>query len=162
MSGDRKILEKTVGNALSGKGAHAETKNLFAGLNWKAAGRRPEGAPHSIFQLLNHMAYWQEWVVKWLDGGDPPIPKHASGSWPGTSAPASAKEWQQAVRDFRSGLGKLGLQSRGADLLTKRGKHTRLGMLHAIASHNSYHLGQVVLLRQMLGAWPPPAGGLTW
>ena len=35
-------------------------------------------------------------------------------------------------------------------------------MLHTIASHNSYHLGQIVLVRQLLGAWPPPGGGLTW
>jgi hypothetical protein len=35
-------------------------------------------------------------------------------------------------------------------------------MLQAIASHNSYHAGQVVALRQILAAWPPPSGGLTW
>jgi hypothetical protein len=39
-----------------------------------------------------------------------------------------------------------------ADLMAKREEHTRLGMLHAIASHNSYHLGQVGILWQMLGA----------
>jgi len=162
MSSDLKILEKTVGNALSGKGAHVETKNLFAGLDWKAAGTRPEGVPHSTFQLLNHMVYWQDWVVKWLDGENPPIPKHAAGGWPGSQGPASAKEWQRAVRGFRSGLQKLSRQSRQADLLTTRGKSSRLGMLQAIASHNSYHAGQVVVLRQVLGSWPPPSGGVTW
>jgi hypothetical protein len=35
-------------------------------------------------------------------------------------------------------------------------------MLQTIGAHNSYHLGQVVQLRQMLGAWPPASGGLTW
>jgi uncharacterized damage-inducible protein DinB len=162
MSNARKILEKTVGNALSGKGAHVGTKNLFAGLGWKVAGVRPEGAPHSIFQLLNHMSYWQDWVVKWLDGGNPKVPTHASGGWPGSPAPGNAKEWQQAVRGFRSGLQKLDRQSRQADLLATRGEHSRLGMLQALAGHNSYHAGQVVLLRQMLGAWPPPSGGVTW
>jgi hypothetical protein len=39
---------------------------------------------------------------------------------------------------------------------------SRLEMLHTIAGHNSYHVGQVVLLRQLLAAWPPPSGGLTW
>ena len=162
MSNARKILEKTVGNALSGKGAHVGTKNLFAGLGWKVAGVRPEGAPHSIFQLLNHMSYWQDWVVKWLDGGNPGVPKHASGGWPGSPAPGNAREWQQAVRGFRSGLQKLDRQSRQAELLATRGEHSRLGMLQALAGHNSYHAGQVVLLRQMLGAWPPPSGGVTW
>ena len=162
MTSDHKIIEQAIAHALSGTGAHVATQNVFAGLDWKLAGTRPEGAPHTVFQLLGHITYWQDWVVKWLEGGDPPIPNHASGGWPGSPAPASAKEWQRAVRDFRSGLGKLEHQSRGPDLLAKRGKHTRLGMLHAIASHNSYHLGQVVVLRQILGAWPPPSGGVTW
>ena len=162
MKSNRRILEKAAGNALSGTGSHVATKNLFEGLGWKAAGTRPETVPHSIFQLLNHMSYWQDWVVKWLDGETPPIPKHAAGGWPGASAPESAKEWQRAVRGFRSGLVNLDRQSREADLTTVRGKHSRLGMLQAIASHTSYHAGQVVLLRRMLSAWPPPSGGLTY
>jgi uncharacterized damage-inducible protein DinB len=162
MSSSRKILEKTISNALSGKGAHVGTKNLFAGLDWKVAGARPEGAPHSLFQLLNHMSYWQDWVVKWLAGENPAIPRHAAGSWLGSPGPASAKEWQRAVRSFQNGLKELDRRSRDADLLGMRGKHSRLGMLQAIASHNSYHVGQAVLLRQMLGTWPPPSGGLTW
>jgi len=162
MSDDRRLLEKMIDNALSGKGAHVATKNLFERLDWKGAGTRPEGASHSIFQLLNHLSYWQDWAVKWLDGGSPTVPKHAAGGWPGSLSPTSAKQWQRAVRGFRSGLARLARQSRAADLLTTRGEHSRLGMLQAIASHNSYHAGQVVVLRQMLGKWPPPSGGVTW
>ncbi|MGD0694374.1 MAG: DinB family protein [Terriglobia bacterium] len=162
MSDDRKLLEKMIDNALSGKGAHVATKDLFEGLDWKVAGTRSEGAPHSLFQLLNHLSYWQDWAVKWLDGGSPTVPKHAAGGWPGSPSPTSAKEWQRAVRGFRGGLARLARQSRAADLLTTRGEHSRLGMLQAIASHNSYHAGQVVVLRQMLGKWPPPSGGVTW
>lgn len=162
MSSDRKILEKTIGRALSGKGAHVEAKKAFEGLPWKIAGGRPRGVPHSLFQLLNHMIYWQDWVLKWLGGEKPPIPKHAGGSWPGAAGPAASKEWEQAVRRFRKGLDEMTRRSREADLLSKRGGKSRLEMLRTIASHNSYHLGQVVQLRQILGAWPPPSGGLTW
>jgi uncharacterized damage-inducible protein DinB len=66
------------------------------------------------------------------------------------------------VKDFRSGLDSLEQRARKEDLVARRGKETRLGMLHTMASHNSYHGGQVVFLRQMLGAWPPPSGGVTW
>jgi len=48
MSNDRKLLEKMIDNALTGKGAHAATKNLFEGLDWKAAGMRPR-ARHTRF-----------------------------------------------------------------------------------------------------------------
>jgi len=162
MSTDRKTLEKIIGNALSGKGSHVEAKNLLAGLTWRAAGTRGKGAPHTIFQVVNHMIYWQDWVVKWLEGEDPQVPKHASGGWPGAPAPASAKEWRQVARRFRSGVAGLARRSRKTDPLAKRGKSSPLEMLQAIASHNSYHAGQIVVLRQMLGTWPPPSGGVTW
>ncbi len=156
------ILTKIVGRALSGEGAHADSLRIFEALDWKLAGTRPVGAPHSLFQLLNHIVYWQDWVVKWLDGEKLPVPKHASASWPGKEMPGSRKEWDTAVRAFRNGLGRLERGTRAADLMARRGKKCPLEMLLAIASHNSYHLGQAVLLRQMLGAWPPPSGGLTW
>lgn len=162
MDGDHKAIQKVVGNALSGDGAHAATRNLFEGLDWKLAGVRPEGVPHTIFELIAHMIFWQEWAVKWLDGGKPPIPRHATGSWPKSPAPASREDWLKAAKAFRNSLGGLEQRARKTDLLAKRGKDTGLRMLHAIASHNSYHGGQVALVRQMLGAWPPPSGGLTW
>jgi len=77
-------------------------------------------------------------------------------------APASPQEWERTVRRFGDALEGLEKRSREADLLSKRGKTTRLEMLHVIGSHTSYHVGQVALLRQLLGAWPPPSGGVTW
>lgn len=162
MAKNDEILEKTVLRALSGKGAHVDSRTVFEALDWKLAGIRPSGSPHSLFKLLNHLVYWQNWVIKWLDGKTPPVPKHAAGGWPGKAVPTSRSEWNSAVRDFRKGLDALERGSQAADLLAKRGKKCRLEMLQAIASHNSYHLGQAALLRQVLGAWPPPSGGLTW
>ncbi len=162
MKNSSKILEQTIDHAFSGKGAHVASKTIFDGLDWKVAGARPSGSAHSLFQILGHLAFWQDWVIKWLDGGKPTVPKHASGSWPANPEPASAKEWDDAVRGFQKGLSELTRRTHTADLLAKRGKNTRLGMLQALASHNSYHLGEAVVLRQILGAWPPPSGGLTW
>jgi uncharacterized damage-inducible protein DinB len=163
---EREILESALDHSLSGKGAHVEIARAFDGLDWKLAGARPPGVEHSIFQLLNHIIYWQEWVVKWLDGADPPIPEHASESWPGDAAPESGSDWEETVRRFQQGLEDLGKRSRESDLFRKRisagAEKSRLEMFHTIASHGSYHVGQIVLLRQMLGAWPPPSGGLTW
>lgn len=162
MSGDRYVLEKMIGRALVGKGAHVEAKTTFEGLDWKIAGTCPEGSSHSIYQLLNHLIYWQECAVRWLDEERPPVPKQAAASWPGSAGPEGSEDWQQIVRRFGKGLDEMNRRSREVDLLAKQGSKTRLEMLQAIASHNSYHLGQVALLRQMLGSWPPPSGGLTW
>ena len=156
------VLTKTLARALTGKGAHVDSREIFEALDWKVAGTRPTGAPHSIFQLLNHVAFWQNWAVKWLEGKPAPLPADAAGSWPGEVMPAGKEEWDGAVKAFHEGLHELARLSRAADLKTMRGRKSRLEMLHTIAAHNSYHLGQAVLLRQMLGAWPPPSGGMTW
>ncbi len=156
------VIEKALEQALSGRGAHVEVRHVFEGIDWKTAGALPGGAGHSLFQLLNHMVFWQDWAVKRLDGEKAPIPRHAAGSWPGGAAPGSREEWERAVRQFQSGLKGLERRVREGELTGARGGKTRLGMLRTMASHNSYHAGQVVMLRQMLGTWPPPSGGLTW
>ncbi len=156
------VLKRVIAGALSGKGAHVEVMKAVEGLDWKIAGERPEGAPHSIFQLLNHIVFWHEWAVKWLDGEKPAIPKHASGSWPGGERPANAGEWEQAVQRLNTALDALSDRGMKADLLEKRGGKSRMEMLQTISSHGSYHIGQLVAVRQMLGAWPPSSGGVTW
>lgn len=152
MTGESKALTKAIARALSGKSAHVEPSSVFVGLDWKVVGTRPEGVAHSVFQLLNHMVFWQDWVVSWLDGKKPPS---TSGSWRGSDRPASREEWERTVGRFRSGLEELARCSREADLFSKRGKTSPLEMLQTAISHNSYHAGQVVILRQMLGTWPP-------
>jgi len=156
------VLKKVIGGALSGKGAHVEVRKAVEGLDWRITGERPGGAPHSIFQLLNHIVFWHEWAVKWLDGEKPAIPKHASGSWPGGERPAGSEEWEQAVHRLDMALDSLIDRGGKVDLLEKRGGKSRMEMLQTIASHSSYHIGQLVSVRQMLGAWPPPSGGVTW
>jgi uncharacterized damage-inducible protein DinB len=162
MSADGRVLEKLARRALSGKGSHVETKDVFSGLGWRAAGSKPHGVPHSVYQLLKHMSYWQDWVVAWMGGDDPAVPRHAGGSWRAEASPSSRRDWDEAVQQFRRGLGELERGCRGADLSSGRGKKSRLEMLHTIAAHNSYHAGQVAFLRQLLGKWPPASGGLTW
>ncbi|MCK7505428.1 MAG: hypothetical protein MZV70_15995, partial [Desulfobacterales bacterium] len=60
--------------------------------------------PHSVYQLLTHMTYWQDWVAAWLDGERTAVPRHAS-SWPAESGPTSRREWDDAVARFVEGFG---------------------------------------------------------
>jgi len=147
--------------ALTGEDAHVETSTVFDGLDWTAGGVLAPGAPHTLFQLLNHMIYWQDWVLAWLDGESPATPDHASDGWPGSHAPSTPADWTHAVQHFRDGLRRLEAHTR-ARSTKRRGRKTPLEMLATIAAHNSYHAGQVAFLRQMEGHWPPPSGGLTW
>ncbi len=155
-------FRKSLNQALTGRGAHASTEEVFDGLDRKAAGERPDGAPHSVFQLLNHLVYWQDFALRWLDGEKPATPEHDLDSWPGEARPADAAAWEGAVERFKAGLAELERYAAEADLQTSLGPKTTLEILQIVASHNSYHAGQVAALRRALGAWPPPGGGFSW
>ncbi len=162
MSAGGDVVRKICGQALSGRGAHAETRGALGGLDWKLAGLRPEAVPHSIFQVVNHMIYWQEFALRWLDGQKQPTPEHASESWPGRESPVSVEEWDEAVEGFGRGLEGLECRAQQQDLLADVGGKTAMEIVQLVASHNSYHLGQVAFARRMMKAWPPPGGGATW
>ncbi len=148
--------------ALSGEGAHVGAGKALDGFDPERAGARPEGAPHSAFQIVNHLVFWQDHALAWLAGDKPPTPAHDAESWPGPERPAENAEWESAVARFGTGLDRLRRHASEDDLSARRGPKTVLYILQVVAAHHSYHLGQVVLLRQQLGAWPPPGGGFTW
>jgi uncharacterized damage-inducible protein DinB len=162
MSNPDPSLSRALSMALEGTEAHVKTVNAIAGLSADQAGRKPAGVPHSIYQLMNHLVLWQDKCLEWLDGQDPAWPAHASEGWPGAERPESQDEWDGLVTRFREGLEKAVDQVDREDMYTVRDRWAPVQLLRSIASHNSYHLGQIVMLRRMLGAWPPPGGGDTW
>ncbi len=162
MSEPQETVRKTLGDALSGRGAHALTAEIFDGAPWEWAGALPDGSPHSMFQLVNHLVYWQDFALEWLDGAKPETPEHDADSWPLGRAPADLGTWERSVERFKTGLAALERRALECDLFKRLGPKTALEILQIVAAHNSYHAGQVAALRRALGTWPPPGGGLTW
>jgi uncharacterized damage-inducible protein DinB len=114
------------------------------------------------------MNYWMDHELKALDGPEPPYPVHAAESWPADSTPASVAAWEAEVDRFRQGIArlqawvaKLGTGEAGRIVHERRGE-TVADVLWQMVAHNSYHIGQVTLLRRAFGAWPPAGGGDTW
>ena len=158
---------------LYGKGAHANSLACVEGLTAELASRRFAGSPYSIRQLLFHVNYWTDYDLRRIRGERPPYPAHAEESWPPDPAPADDAEWEQEVARFRALLGELAvLANAGPEKLRQeveamhpahqRQSSSLEAVLWQTVVHNSYHLGQIALLRRVLGAWPPPGGGDTW
>jgi len=152
---------------IHGVGSHVGFLPALESLAPHAAGRLVPGAPHTIFQILHHMVYWQDITLARLHRQSPPSPKSADLGWQTPAAPEDESDWEAAVAQLAEGLrGYEALLADpsldlGATLDPKRGTSAREELL-MIQGHNSYHLGQIVSLRQLLGAWPPPRGGCTW
>jgi len=158
---------------LHGKGAHADPLACIEDVSAELAGKTIESFPHSIWQLVGHMNFWMDYEIQRIAGVAPPYPDHASLSWPTETTPASEKHWSDAKTTFNALLQKLStLAQSPPDALAREVKpthpaHTKMAsslqsVLWQTLVHNSYHIGQIALIRRCFRAWPPRGGGDTW
>lgn len=167
------MAERVLIELLYGKGAHANPVACIEDVPVELAGRRVEGLPHSIWQLVGHMNYWMDYEVRRIAGDGPKYPDHAAESWPTEAAPSDEREWKSAISRFEELLGKLtDLAEAPTETLARevapthpdhtKNASTKRDVLWQTLVHNSYHVGQIAMLRRCLGAWPPRGGGDTW
>lgn len=165
--------DATLREILRGKRAHADPIACVDDLPAALAGQRVEGYPHSIAQIVGHMNYWMDYEIRRIEGQPTVYPRHAAESWPATPAPDGEAAWQVMVKSFGELLGRLdALADSGPEVLNRQvqgndpAQEAATSSVHSVlwqtAAHNSYHIGQIALLRRCLGAWPPQRGGDTW
>ena len=123
---------------------------------------RPPGAPHSLYEELWHTDFWQRFIVSAIQNQPMTNPEHAAESWPKDNDSLTEKTWQSLTEQFLKGLEKATALAGSARLEEKLGDRTVRDELETLVAHNAYHVGRMVLLRQLLGLWPPPSGGDTW
>jgi uncharacterized damage-inducible protein DinB len=124
------------------------------------------------------MNYWMDYDLSKIAGERRPYPEKAIEGWPthpspGADSRAAAEAWRAATRRFSDRLARLAqfaesdsreLERRVQNVGSPKSprESTVHVMLWQIAAHNSYHAGQIALLRRQFGAWPPERGGDTW
>ncbi len=144
---------------LKGGNAHATFDAAVDSFPVELAGIRPVGLPHSAWELLEHLRISQNDILEFSRSPEHVSPAWPEGYWPKDSAPPSPKAWAKSVQRFRDDLAafeKL-LVDPKTDLtrpLPSGEGQTLLREALLIADHNSYHLGQLVLVRRALNAWP--------
>ena len=165
--------DTTLRELVYGRGAHLDPVACVEDISAAVATRTVEGYPHSIWQIVEHMNYWMEYDLRKVSGENPPYPEKAIESWLAPPNPADEKQWQATTRRFESLLAQVAELSQSDPATLERAVHnigraqslrqsTVCAMLWGIAAHNSYHVGQIALLRRQLHAWPPRRGGDTW
>jgi uncharacterized damage-inducible protein DinB len=158
---------------LHGKGAHADPFACVEDLSAEFAARHVEGFPHSIGQLVFHMNYWMDYELRRIRCQRPAYPEHNAESFPSAPSPADAQDWDRLKKDFASLLADFAaLANSSPEELQRQIETVHEGdtkvartleaVLWQMVAHNSYHVGQIALIRRTLGAWPPRGGGDTW
>jgi hypothetical protein len=148
-------LRKHVDNLLLMKGAHLTFADAVANFPAALRGKKPAGAPHSAWELLEHMRIAQEDILDFSRNPDYREKKFPDDYWPSTAEPPDDQAWDHSIQEFQQDLKQLQelLADTRHDLLAKlpHGKgQTLLREALITADHNAYHLGQFMFLRKML------------
>jgi len=147
---------------LRGGHTHARFEHAVDALPAALRGAVPSGGTHSPWALVEHIRIAQDDILRFSTNEDgryssPPWP---AGYWPTTAAPPSDAAWVAslaAVIADRAAMERL-VSDPARDLLAPfpwGSGQTLLREAMMIADHTSYHVGELVTTRQLLGAWPP-------
>jgi uncharacterized damage-inducible protein DinB len=135
------------------EGYHAPLHAAIDGLTAAQAAWLPPDGGHTIRQLAEHLRFWKRKVVRSL-AGEPWTPtgdNDATFGLPGD--PKDDAGWAALVEDLRAAHADLRQAVGGAELDGPE-EPTLRTILIWVATHDSYHTGQIVQLRKRQGSWP--------
>jgi uncharacterized damage-inducible protein DinB len=146
----------------SGGGAYMPLARVLSGLSDQQAHLVVQGLPHSIAEVVSHMHYWQKWLLDSIRGKAPPWPEHAETGWP--TVPEGG--WDELVASFLQLLEECKAIAIDEEAIAQPfswgQERTTVGYALLVwAVQNAYHAGQIVVMRQLIGAWPPEGGTTT-
>ncbi len=124
---------------------------------FKYVGVQPGAAHHSIFEELWHVTKWQSFVLL-LAQGKAVRSDYSEEAFPDEQVPEDENAWRELVSEFLAGSAEAAALAGDEDALAvslSDGLTVR-ERLELLAVHNAYHLGKIILLRQLLGVWIPP------
>jgi uncharacterized damage-inducible protein DinB len=153
-------LRKQLHELLESAHAHATFDQAIEGVPADKRGERVAGQPHTLWRLLEHLrlATWD--ILEFSRRADHVSPAWPDGYWPPTDAPPDDAAWERSVAAVRADVAAFAalIDDPAHDLVAPfpwGDGQTLLREALLIADHNAYHVGQMVLLRQLLGIWPP-------
>lgn len=143
---------------LDGGGAHLDFDKAVAGLPDEIRGAKAANIDHSPWRLVEHMRICQWDILQFSTNPDHVSPDFPNGYWPDSDAPPNDLAWDNSLLQFRDDLEAMRqlVRAESTDLLAKipfGDGQTILREALLVADHNAYHLGQLVTVRQALGAW---------
>ena len=145
-------------NLLKGGQAHLTLDDALKDFPEKLRGVTPPGAQHSAWQLLEHLRIAQWDILEFSRDAKHVSPKWPDGYWPTSDKPPTDAQWKKSISAIKKDLQAMQrlVEDPSTDLYSKIPHGTGQNILREallIADHNAYHLGQLVLVRRLLGAW---------
>ncbi|HEU5335781.1 MAG TPA: DinB family protein [Terriglobales bacterium] len=158
MKKEEQALRQHLVELLKGGSAHAKFEEAVKDFPERLRGKKPEGQPHTAWRLLEHMRIAQWDIVEFSRNAKHVSPEWPEGYWPEGDAPPSAAAWDKSVKQFRADLKSMQelVEDGKTDLYARipwGDGQTILREALLVADHNAYHVGELVMVRRLLGAW---------
>src|SRR2546428_3049836 len=158
MDRDKSLREHLL-HLLRGGGAHLDFEAAIADLPSELRGSKPPGLPYTPWRLLEHMRICQWDILEFSRNPQHVSPEWPAGYWPSTDAPPDDSAWEASMESFRRDLNEMIdlVRDPNSDLAAKipwGDGQTLLREALLVADHNAYHLGEMVVVRTLLGAEP--------
>lgn len=149
-----------VASSLDWEQAHVNLDSAVKGLAPERRGRRPDGLPYSVWELVEHIRITQHDLLEFCANPKYHEPKWPDDYWPKTQAPPSAAAWDESLKGIRGEARALAdFTKANVATLTEKIPHgtgqTYLRTVLVAIDHTSHHTGQIIAVRRLLGAWPP-------
>jgi DinB superfamily len=138
--------------------AHVDFDAAVSDLPAALRGRVPPGAPYSIWQLVEHLRLAQHDILDFCVNPDYKEMRWPDDYWPADPAPPDDRAWSGALDRYQRDLATV--QKLAADpaidlcsTIPHGSGQTYLREILLVADHAAYHIGQIVIVRRLLGAW---------
>jgi hypothetical protein len=157
MVADRQLREQLV-IGLRGEDAHMTFEDAVAELPDDAVNLRPPGTGYTLWHLVEHLRIAQRDILEYVRGEGYVAPAWPDDYWPDATAEATPAMFRASVEAFLAD--RVALETIALDLavdlfapLPHAPQHTIARELRVIGNHNSYHVGELAILRGVTGTW---------
>lgn len=154
------MFREHLSELLDWRSAHADLHAAVTNLPPEHRGVAPAGLPYSPWQLVEHIRLAQADILAFCTQADYEEGSWPDDYWPPTPVPPDTGAWDASLAAIRRDLEALRaiVNDRERDLCAPVPAGTGQTFLREIllvADHTAYHVGQLVVVRRLLGSWPP-------
>jgi uncharacterized damage-inducible protein DinB len=138
--------------------AHVSFDEAIEGISLELATKKPDALPYSVWELVEHIRITQWDIVEFCLGADHQSPVWPDEYWPSATAEITQQQWQESLSQIHKDRERFFeiLKDQATDLYSPFEYGDGQNVLREallIADHNSYHVGQIIVLRRLLGDW---------
>ena len=137
--------------------AHVSLDKSLENIPFDLLAKKPSQLPYSIWQIAEHIRIAQSDILQFSKNPKYQSPKWPEGYWPSTTKPASEEEWQNCVLQIKNDRKAFINLLKKSDDIYKPFAHgdgqTLFREALVLADHNSYHTGEIIVIRRLLKNW---------